>query len=380
MYEATEHQRNKLFTYWIEIVGTCNLRCPTCPTGNFLDSEFSVGRNPTGFMELSLYRKILEKIRADDVSDRIEIHLYTWGEPLMHPRVAEFVALTKEMGFYCGLSSNLNLDKNLKDAIKAKPDFFRVSLSGYYQDHYRETHKRGDIRVVKSNMYRLRHMLEQYGTETDVQVLYHVYKHNAGEDLLMMLKLCQELDFTLEPVWAFYMPLEKTLDYLAGKVSREDRDTIDRLAMDPARIAEAARPFRDQDCALRKSQMTLNVDGSVQLCCATFDRASVVAPDFTRTPHMELQRLRYADPLCGACMDKGQHVYFTYGVGEQLDRMGEESLKENGSAFIFKQFSEPRLTLRDGGGMDDAIALPRAPRKKRDRGLRRLKNKLLGRR
>ena len=73
MYEPIEHKRNKLFTYWIEIVGTCNLRCPTCPQGNFLDNELSVGRNPTGFMELTLYKQILEKIKADNISDRIEI-------------------------------------------------------------------------------------------------------------------------------------------------------------------------------------------------------------------------------------------------------------------------------------------------------------------
>jgi len=380
MYEPTEHKRNKLFTYWIEIVGTCNLRCPTCPTGNFLDSEFTLGRNPTGFMELSQYKQILEKIKADDVSDRIEVHLYTWGEPLMHPKVVEFVALAKEMGFYCGLSSNLNLDKNLKEVIKVGPDFLRVSLSGYYQENYKVTHKRGDIRVVKSNMYRLRHMLDKYGGDTEVQVLYHVYKHNAGDDLLMMLKLCEELNFTLEPVWAFYMPLEKTLDYLKGVVSDADRKTIDMLAMDPHRVTEAAIPFRDQDCHLRKTQMTLNIDGSVQLCCATFDQANAVASSFVETSHDDLQSLRYSHATCGDCMDKGQHVYFTYGAGQKLDEMGEESLKAAGSKFIFKQMSEPHLTLREGDGSEnDAIALPRAPKKKRDRGLRRLKNKLLGR-
>ncbi len=378
MYEPIEHKRNKLFTYWIEIVGTCNLRCPTCPQGNFLDNELSVGRNPTGFMELTLYKQILEKIKADNISDRIEIHLYTWGEPLLHPKVAEFVSLTKEMGFFCGLSSNLNLDKNLKEVIKAGPDFFRISLSGFYQDNYQKTHKRGDIRVVKSNMYRLRHMLDQYDSQTEVHVLYHVYKHNAGDDLLMMLKLCTELGFGLEPVWAFYMPLEKSLSYLGGTVSSEDKEIIDMLAMDPVRVSQAALPSRNQDCNLRKTQMTLNVDGSVQLCCATFDKAQVVTPSFVKASHNEIQSLRYKNDICGPCMDNGQHVYFTFGVGEKLDEMGEQSLKENNSKFIFKQFSEPRLSLRDNNeGM--AIALPRLPKKKRNRGLRRLTNKIFGR-
>ncbi len=378
MYEPTKHPRNKIFTYWIDIVGTCNLRCPTCPTGNFLDSEFSVGRNPTGFMDQDLYKKILEKIKSDNVSDRIEIHLYTWGEPLLHPKVAEFVTMTKKMGFFCGLSSNLNLDKNLKEVVKAGPDFFRISLSAFYQGNYKLTHKRGDIRIVKSNMYRLRNLLDQNKSNITVQVLYHVYKHNASDDLAMMMKLCEELEFDLDPVWAFYMPLEKSLDYLNGKVSDEDKKTINMLAMDPTDVSKAALPYRDEDCSLRKTQVTLNIDGSVQLCCATFDQAYVVAPSFIDTPHAELQRRRYSNDMCGPCMDKGQHIYFSYAVGKKLDDLGEQNLSKKDSKFIFKQFSKPSLVLRSSENADP-IVLPRAAKKKQGLSLYRFKNKLLGR-
>jgi organic radical activating enzyme len=370
MYEPTKHPRNKVYTYWIDIVGTCNLRCPTCPTGNVFDSELSVGRNPTGFMDFNLYKDILKKIKADDVSDRIEIHLYTWGEPLLHPKVAEFITITKKMGFYCGISSNLNLDKNLQNVVKASPDFFRVSLSGFYQNQYKLTHKRGDIRIVKSNMYKLRFLLDQYQISTAVQVLYHVYNHNAADDLSMMIKLCEELNFSLDPVWAFFMPLEKSLDYLNGIVSDEDKKTIKMLAMDPHDVAKAASSHLDSDCILRKNQTSLNIDGSVQLCCATFDRGHVVAPSFIETPQTELQRLRYSNKMCTPCMEKGQHVYFSYNVGKKLDQLGEERLNKSKAKFIFKQFSEPHLTIRAGTGKDEVV-LPRAPRKKKLRGLRR---------
>ena len=376
MYTPTQHPRNKVFTYWIDIVGTCNLRCPTCPTGNFLDTEFSVGRNPTGFMDYELYVSILNKIRDDNVSDRIEIHLYTWGEPLLHPKVAQFVSITKKMGFYCGISSNLNLDKNIQAVIKAKPNFFRVSLSGFYQENYELTHKRGDIKVVKSNMYKLRSLVDRYKSETAIQVLYHVYKHNAGDDLAMMIKLCEELNFDLDPVWAFYMPLEKTLDYLNGKISNEDQNTLNMLAMDPLEVAEAARDYVDTDCTLRKNQISINIDGSVQLCCATFDKAHVVAKSFLETSHSTLQSLRYSNAMCTPCMEKGQHVYFSYDVGKKLDQLGEKRLNEANSKFLFKQFSEPHLTLRSNSD-DHEIVLPHAKKKKRERGLRGYFRKLL---
>jgi hypothetical protein len=103
-----------------------------------------------------------------------------------------------------------------------------------------------------------------------------------------------------------------------------------------------------------------------------------VAPSFVDTPHVEIQRLRYANDMCGPCMEKGQHIYFTYVLGAKLDNLGEKNLSKNNSKFIFKQFSEPQLILRDEQN-PEAIALPRAQKKKKNRGLRRLKNKLLGR-
>jgi hypothetical protein len=46
----------------IDIVGTCNLSCPSCPTGNFTIGDFAAAqKRPTGLMKLELFRAILEK-------------------------------------------------------------------------------------------------------------------------------------------------------------------------------------------------------------------------------------------------------------------------------------------------------------------------------
>jgi MoaA/NifB/PqqE/SkfB family radical SAM enzyme len=375
MTESVPHKRNKLFSYWIDIVGTCNLRCPTCPTGNYGWSGQGGERNPSGFMALDLFRDILRKIRADDVSDRIEIHLYNWGEPLMHPRVADFVAATKAAGFYCGLSSNFNLEKNLKDIVKAGPDFFRVSLSGFYQDVYARTHRLGDVRQVKANMYRLRHCMDAYDKSFFVQVLYHIYRHNAGEDLAMMVKLCDELGFNLDLVWAFFMPAEKAMACLDGHCSEEDRKTLEMLAIGLNEGVALSNPYKESDCTLRRTQTSINFDGTVQLCCATYERAHVVAPSFLDIGHDELQRRKYANPVCGPCMDSALHVLYTYGAGAELDRVGNEALTAAGSPYRVQQFSEPHLVLRQAGG-DVPIALPRVERPKVDRGLRRVRRRI----
>lgn len=377
MFEAPKHKRNKLFTYWIDIVGTCNLRCPTCPTGNFKDGDFIGDANPTGYMDLDLYKAILGKIGKDNVSDRIEVHLYNWGEPLMHPKAAEFVRATKDAGYYCGISSNLNLDKNLKEVVKAGPDFFRISTSGFYQNTYGRTHRRGDINMVKSNMYRLRHYLDQYGADTFVQVLYHVYRDNADDNLRMMVKLCEDLRYNLNMCWAFFMPVEKGMRYLAGDVSAEDREIIGRLAIGLDDALAAAQPFKDQDCNLRSVQTSINCDGTVQLCCGTYDRGYVVAPSFLDIPHDELQAKKYAHSMCGSCMNDGLHAMYTYLAGPALDEIGNRALAAEKQPFRVYTCSEPNLVAVDGAdGVDMPVALTRLAQKKPDRGVRLWRKKL----
>src|SRR5690242_4066822 len=80
--------------YFIDIVGTCNLRCPSCPVGNV------VSDTPKGFMPLDQLRQILAKIAADQgPGKRLFIDLYNWGEPTLHPDLAACVRLVHEFGF-----------------------------------------------------------------------------------------------------------------------------------------------------------------------------------------------------------------------------------------------------------------------------------------
>ncbi len=53
------------YVYAIDVVGTCNLRCPTCPVGNS-----PLGARPKGFMEVDLFRRIIAKVVADDAAAR----------------------------------------------------------------------------------------------------------------------------------------------------------------------------------------------------------------------------------------------------------------------------------------------------------------------
>jgi hypothetical protein len=66
--------------FFIDVVGTCNLRCPSCAVGN------APAQLAKGLMSVATFDKILSKIRAE-YSDcgRLFVDLYNWGEPGLHP-------------------------------------------------------------------------------------------------------------------------------------------------------------------------------------------------------------------------------------------------------------------------------------------------------
>ena len=341
-------KQSKIFTYWIDVTGTCNLRCPSCPTGNYGPEDFDGTPNPVGVMDVKVYKRILEKIKVDDVSFNPRIHLYNWGEPLMHPKIGSLISLAKEEGFYCGVSSNLNFDKNLKEVVEAQPNYFSVSLSGFTQDIYGKTHKRGNIELVKDNMCQLRELIDSYSAKIYVEVTYHVYKNNAGDDLKNMLEFCNGLGFNFSPVWAYFMPLEKNLRLLSGDINDKDRILIENLAIKPDELISVSAPLKQSPCNVQERTMAINWDGSVQLCCNTYDYNNRISSSFLELEHEELQNKKKNHKLCGVCMSNGLHMVLSYGAGEKIDELGHQRLRSDKSSLIFKQFGEPKISDENG--------------------------------
>lgn len=327
--DANTAPRRPHFQYLIDVSGACNLRCPSCPVGNFVQGDFSDQKRTKGFMSLDLFRQVLDRIKRDNIGQSTLIVLYNWGEPLIHPEIATIIRMIREYGFNPAVSSNLNTDINLKAVVKENPGYFRVSLSGYQQSVYERTHRNGQINLVLSNMYRLRHYMDTLGVQFFVEVYYHIYHHNCGDDIVHIKMLSDKLGFRFNTQFAYFMPLDKVLKYLAGEaLSAEDRQLVDNLLVKPEEQSQIAIPFARfaPDCTLRRDMIPINWDGTVPLCCNVFDYQYNVAPDFLAISHDELQARRYAHPLCGPCMSQGLHI-----MGENLPPDGARQLRALGN-------------------------------------------------
>lgn len=290
----------------VDIVGTCNLRCPSCPVGN-------MGQiNPTGLMSLELFQKVIEKARSEH---RVyAVGLFNWGEPMLHPQLPDFVRATKKQGLDCHISSNLNILRNADDILDAGPDMFRISLSGFTQSTYGSTHAGGNIDKVKANMRTLSDArARKPRNRTRIVVYYHKYRNNLTE-LPLMKEYARSLGFDWMETWAYYMPLERVLELVEGDASVQTQEYVESTFALP--IVDAVAAARDlegtQPCTLLHAQLTLDHNANVILCCGTYDYSVNTVGSFLSMSDADISAAKSGHATCNRCATHGVHRYGTY--------------------------------------------------------------------
>jgi MoaA/NifB/PqqE/SkfB family radical SAM enzyme len=303
----------KSFSFDIDVVGACNLRCPSCPQGNVKDY-----RLPHGQMEPELLRRIVAKAKSECLVTGIQ--LFFWAEPLLHAKLPELIRIVQDAGIPCHLSSNLNILPDADGIMAANPASFKISASGFTQEVYGITHRGGDIERVKKNMVELVAAKARNRATTRIYLNFHRYRHNLKEEPLLRDFLGENgIDF--EPIWAQFLPLEKVLSCVDesafdSPLTAEDHQLIESLALPPGPALELAKQHNRQPCPLREKQISIDFQGNVQLCCAAFDARRFAIGNFLAMSLDEIQAVRENHPTCTLCMHHGAHVYMTYGASE----------------------------------------------------------------
>lgn len=304
-YPAREGDR---YIYVIEITGTCNLRCPSCPVGNSPIGSSATGDRAVGFMDFALFERIIAKIKREAPGGAAMINLFNWGEPLLHPELPRIIAHLRAAGLKSHLSTNLNIRRGLEEAITANPDDMKISISGFTAATYSRTHKRGDIELVKRNMRELRRLIDKHKATTHVWVCQHLYRSNQSEAEAVR-RFAAELGFPYHPIPAFYMPLERIQDVLHGRGNPNDDGIIADLLTSPVdrQRAIAGQRGGSYDCELRFNQTVINHDGTVALCCSVYDRGNMLGVNFLDENFAALEARKYNHPFCASCMADNLH-------------------------------------------------------------------------
>jgi MoaA/NifB/PqqE/SkfB family radical SAM enzyme len=281
--------------YLVDIVGRCNLRCPSCPRGN------SPHNSIRGMMDVELFKKIIDKIMLE-TPDLVSLMLYNWGEPFLHPSLPELIAYVKTKNISVGLSSNMSIEKNIDKALMANPDWLKISLSGYYQNVYATTHTGGNINLVKSNMYRIRYLIDKYKLTTKVSIGYHKYLNNLGKDLEKMQELCNELGFILTDMNAFYMPIERIIDNYEQKTVKHLKE-LSPLFINTDVYKIKSAPTKTLCKYL--NQILIDCNGKIQLCCMTYDDINNFDMDYLSISLQDIVKIKKTHDFCNKCKAYG---------------------------------------------------------------------------
>ena len=276
---------------FVDIVGACNLSCPSCPMGNSENNNFKKS------MPIETFREIVEKAKLEGVHS---IHLYNWTEPLIHPRIGEFIEAINAAGLASGISTNLNIAKNMEKALRAEPSFFRVSLSGFHQHTYERGHVGGNIEVVKQNMIKLHDFKQQHNLGTLIEVYYHRYLDNLEEEGLMR-EFSERLGFKFTTGYSVMMPLEKTLAIIERdpSVTEADRETLTRLALPPYDdLINLIKHYPKQACDLKDNMLVLDCNGNAVLCCSIFNQSEYQVGKYLDLPLKQLINRKSTQQNC----------------------------------------------------------------------------------
>lgn len=133
----------------IEVTSSCNLKCPFCAT-TFRSQEIK-----KGYIGFDTVKKIIDEGAENDLYG---VKFNIRGEPLLHPRIAEFVRYAKKKGLvdvYFNTNAMLLTEEMSKKLIEAGLDRISVSFEGCSKDTYEQRRVGASYETVLDNIRNL---------------------------------------------------------------------------------------------------------------------------------------------------------------------------------------------------------------------------------
>ncbi len=251
---------------YVEVTNRCNLNCSTCMR-NVWDTAY-------GYMSSETFERILSSLES--ASERPELFLGGYGEPLSHPKILNLIEQAKSRGFRVSMITNgvLLTEAVASRLIDLKLDMLWVSLDGASAECYADVRMGDLLPVVLSNLVHLRSLkYQQFGLSIwsgypKLGIAFVAMKrniHDLGEVIRMGARLGAS-EFSVSNVLAHDEALlaenlyTRSLDMIAGQ---EIRPTIHVPQMDvePSTLKALGEVMRDlNQLELTGSFLNRNVD------------------------------------------------------------------------------------------------------------------------
>ena len=165
---------SQLRKVYVEPTSRCNLTCRTC-IRNAWDE-------PLGYMSPETFQRILDDLAGRN--PKPVIFFGGFGEPLMHPAIAEMVQRAGEVAAKVELITNgMLLGEGLStQLIDAGLNTLWVSLDGASPESYADVRLSESLKSVLQNISRYRELYRQrHGNEAEIGAVFVAMKRNIDE-------------------------------------------------------------------------------------------------------------------------------------------------------------------------------------------------------
>lgn len=146
----TDYDPPRAFPFWlnVELTNRCQLDCIFCSR--------QTSRRPLGDMDMATARAIIDEAARfnGEEKTRCALRLTGWGEPLLHPKAGEIIAMAKAAGLPIKIYTNgLALTPALMDTlIECGADDLQFSLQGLTPGQYAFNRRRSNYAKVRANV------------------------------------------------------------------------------------------------------------------------------------------------------------------------------------------------------------------------------------
>lgn len=258
----------------IESTSRCNLKCVMCPR-NFFEPDCED-------ISIELFKKISKYFNSD-----VTVNLAGWGEPLIHPELAELIRITKDKKASVGFTTNATLldkEQSIK-LIESELDFIDFSLDGGTVETYGHSRYSASFEEVVENIKKFVEMKRRLNSNTPrTSITFVMMKKNLYE-LPLMVRFVK--DFGIDKlvaknfnVIANEHDIEQVV-FTHSQYNKPDNNFIEsREQIIEDSIALAKKLNVDMEvspiettvanrCRLASSALFISHTGDVSICCAT---------------------------------------------------------------------------------------------------------------
>jgi MoaA/NifB/PqqE/SkfB family radical SAM enzyme len=288
-------------TIFYDIMGFCNAKCPYCLSGRFRQSQ-GHPVSPEQFQETILTLRRKHILRKNGV-----ISLYNWGEPFLHPKLAELIDILNKFGCRYAFSTNASRVPSIDAHFIRNLDQITFSMPGFSQPSYDRIHG-FRFAVITRNIERIVDKCRSLHYTGRFGISFHVYRFNL-EEIRLCEQFCNRLSILFNPYAAILNNWWDIYAWLNGTLPLERQECIsnDLLHFD---IWQIQNKSPSHYFCPQYRMLVIDESSNVLTCCQVPKGEHFSCGNLLREDFATIMSNRLHHKVCRTCIESGVAYYF----------------------------------------------------------------------